>query len=430
MDTSEELLEFGLQTEKPKIIKVIGVGGGGGNAVSHMYRKGIHDVSFLLCNTDKQALEGSAVPNKLVIGEGITKGLGSGNIPEKAKAAAMESREDIADSLRDGTQMVFVTAGMGGGTGTGAAPVVAGIAKQMDILTIGIVTIPFLFEGEDKIIQALEGVEEIRQNVDALLVINNERLREIYPDLTIPNAFAKADDTLTVAAKSIAEIITLPGLINTDFADVHTTMKDGGVALISNGFGEGKGRVEMAINDALNSPLLNNNDIFTAKKILFNISFSKESELIMEEMNEVHKFMRKFNKGIKVIWGMTIDNSLGSRVKMTILAAGFGIEAIPEILQQQEEIHARRQKNIQDEMEKYYSPAGKGSIRSRFAILAEDELDNDDLIALLEDSPTWNREPGIVAKFRAKAGKNAAAESSFPSAPAGENTGEREIIRF
>ena len=204
---------------------------------------------------------------------------------------------------------------MGGGTGTGAAPVIARIAKDMGILTVGIVTIPFLFEGERKIIQALNGVEEIAKNVDALLVINNERLREIYSDLSVMNAFGKADDTLTIAAKSIAEIITLPGIINLDFADVNTTMKDGGVALMSNGFGEGEGRVRQAVEDALNSPLLSNNDVKNAKKILFNVYFSEEAELRMEEMNDVHNFMSEFNRDIEVIWGTAVDNTLGNKVK-------------------------------------------------------------------------------------------------------------------
>jgi cell division protein FtsZ len=314
--------------------------------------------------------------------------------------------------------MVFVTAGMGGGTGTGAAPTIARIAKEMDILTVGIVTIPFLFEGTPKIIQALEGVEEIRRNVDALLVINNERLREIYPDFTFINAFAKADDTLAIAAKSIAEIITLPGLINLDFADVHTTMKDGGVALISNGYGEGDRRVQTAINDALKSPLLNNNDIFTAQKILFNISFSEEAELLMEEMDDVHNFMAKFHSGIEVIWGTAIDSALGKKVKMTILATGFGIEAIPEIAD-------KHRTDLQAKIEEYYAPAGKESSYSmRLAVLSTEELDDDELISLLEDHPTYNRDPKIIQNFRAKAKKNQFPETKHPPAsPQGGDTG-------
>ena len=236
----DDIVQFDFPTDSPKIIKVIGVGGGGGNAVNHMYREGIHDVTFVLCNTDNQALKESPVPVKLQLGRSITEGLGAGNRPERAREAAEESSEEIKSLLNDGTKMVFITAGMGGGTGTGAAPVIARIAKEMDILTVGIVTIPFIFEGEKKIIQALDGVERIAQHVDALLVINNERLREIYSDLTFMNAFGKADDTLSIAAKSIAEIITMRGTVNLDFADVKTILKDGGVAIMSTGFGEGE----------------------------------------------------------------------------------------------------------------------------------------------------------------------------------------------
>ncbi|HRN16796.1 MAG TPA: cell division protein FtsZ, partial [Xylanibacter oryzae] len=260
-----DVLDFGEPEKEHSIIKVIGVGGGGGNAVNHMYREGIHDVSFVLCNTDNQALNDSPVPVHVQLGK---EGLGAGNKPEKARQAAEESIEDVREMLGDGTKMAFITAGMGGGTGTGAAPVIASVSKELGILTVGIVTIPFRFEGDKKIDQALDGVEEMSKHVDALLVINNERLREIYPDLTVLDAFGKADDTLSVAAKSIAEIITVHGLINLDFNDVKTVLKDGGVAIMSTGYGEGEGRVKRAIEDALNSPLLNDNDIFNSKKIL------------------------------------------------------------------------------------------------------------------------------------------------------------------
>ena len=310
----------------PSIIKVIGVGGGGGNAVNHMYREGIHDVTFVVCNTDNQALNESPVPIKLQLGR---EGLGAGNRPERAKAAAEESMKDIESMLNDGCKMAFITAGMGGGTGTGAAPIIAKTAKDMGILTVGIVTIPFLFEGNKKIDQALDGVEEMSKHVDALLVINNERLRDVYSDLSVMNAFAKADDTLSVAAKSIAEIITIRGKINLDFNDVKTVLKDGGVALMSTGYGSGEGRVTQAINDALHSPLLNNNDIFNSKKVLFNISYSTNSDLMMEEMNEVHEFMSRFGDDVETKWGLYIDDSLESKVKFTILATGFGIKDIP-----------------------------------------------------------------------------------------------------
>lgn len=417
----DTILNFNYPTESPKIIKVIGVGGGGGNAVSHMYKEGIHDVSFVLCNTDNQALNRSDVPVKISLGREITQGLGAGNKPERAMMAAEESMDDIRRMLGDGTKMVFITAGMGGGTGTGAAPVIARIAKDMAILTVGIVTIPFLFEGERKIIQALNGVEEIAKNVDALLVINNERLREIYSDLTVMNAFGKADDTLTIAAKSIAEIITLPGIINLDFADVNTTMKDGGVALMSNGYGEGEGRVRQAVEDALNSPLLSNNDVKNAKKILFNVYFSEEAELRMEEMNDVHNFMAEFNRDIEVIWGTAVDNSLGNKVKMTILATGFTMDDIPQIAdrrraeaaQMTEEELRREEERIQKEQKdreligKYYGisaqKAGHFVSRAKAVVLTTDELDDDAFIALLEDNPTYSRDPKLVASARSKA---------------------------
>ena len=414
----DEIVQFDFPTDSPKIIKVIGVGGGGGNAVNHMYREGIHDVTFVLCNTDNQALAESPVPVKLQLGRSITQGLGAGNRPERARDAAEESIDDIKEQLNDGTKMVFITAGMGGGTGTGAAPVIARIAKEMDILTVGIVTIPFIFEGEKKIIQALDGVERIAQHVDALLVINNERLREIYADLTFMNAFGKADDTLSIAAKSIAEIITMRGTVNLDFADVKTILKDGGVAIMSTGFGEGENRVTKAIDDALHSPFLNNNDIFNAKKVMLNVSFCPTSELMMEEMNEIHEFMSKFREGVEVIWGVAVDNSLDTKVKITVLATGFGVEDVPgmdtlhEARSQEEE---ERQLQLEEEKEKnkerirkaYGESAGIGkkSLRSRrhIYIFNTEDLDNDDIIAMIEESPTYTRDKTKLLKIKTKA---------------------------
>lgn len=414
----DEIVQFDFPTDSPKIIKVIGVGGGGGNAVNHMYREGIHDVTFVLCNTDNQALAESPVPVKLQLGRSITQGLGAGNRPERARDAAEESIDDIKEQLNDGTKMVFITAGMGGGTGTGAAPVIARIAKEMDILTVGIVTIPFIFEGEKKIIQALDGVERIAQHVDALLVINNERLREIYADLTFMNAFGKADDTLSIAAKSIAEIITMRGTVNLDFADVKTILKDGGVAIMSTGFGEGENRITKAIDDALHSPLLNNNDIFNAKKVMLNVSFCPTSELMMEEMNEIHEFMSKFREGVEVIWGVAVDNSLDTKVKITVLATGFGVEDVPgmdtlhEARSQEEE---ERQLQLEEEKEKnkerirkaYGESAGIGkkSLRSRrhIYIFNTEDLDNDDIIAMIEESPTYTRDKTKLLKIKTKA---------------------------
>ena len=264
----EDSLPLELPLVDSSIIKVIGVGGGGGNAVNHMYRQGITDVSFVVCNTDNQALIKSPVPTKIQLGIDTTSGLGAGGNPVVAKKAAEESIAKIQNILNDNTKMVFITAGMGGGTGTGASPVVAKAAHDLGILTVGIVTIPFAFEGNLKIKQALEGVAALSEHVDAILVINNEKLKEIYPDLELSNAFAKADDVLTNAAKGIAEIITVPGYINTDFADVYSIMKDGNVAIMNTGFASGENRISKAIEDALNSPLLNTNDVSGASKVL------------------------------------------------------------------------------------------------------------------------------------------------------------------
>ena len=306
-------------SELPAIIKIVGVGGGGGNAVKNMHKTGIKDVFYLLCNTDKQPLKNSPVP-VLMLGPGH----GAGGDPEVARQFAEESVESIRDNLR-GADMVFITAGMGGGTGTGASPVVAREAKALDILTVGVVTIPFAWEAEFKITQALEGVEELRKNVDALLVINNENLRRVHPELTLFNAFQKADETLTVAAKSIAELITVDGYINLDFRDVRTTLKDGGVAVMSSGFGEGEHRITKAIEDAIRSPLLAADNMYQAKNILLNLylSSTSDNQVVMDELKELNDFMSKFS-GVKTISGVTFDDTLDDKVKVTILASGFG----------------------------------------------------------------------------------------------------------
>lgn len=409
MNMDDDLLHFEIEHHTQAIIKVVGVGGGGSNAVNHMFHEGIHDVSFALCNTDNQALSKSPVPVKVQLGEKTTKGLGAGNIPETAKKAAEESIDLIQNLLSDGTRMVFITAGMGGGTGTGAAPVIARVAKELDILTIGIVTIPFVFEGPRKIVQALKGVEEIAKNVDALLVINNERLLDIYKDLTVMNAFAKADDTLTIAAKSIAEIITIHGHVNLDFADVNTTLKNGGVAIMSRGIGSGENRINDAIKDALHSPLLNNNDVFSAKKILVNISYGKDSPLMMEEMNDFHMFMSKFSTDIEVIWGAAEEEDLGDDIKVTLLATGFDLSHVPGIKEQREEEtkaeelerkikeDARREQEEKDRelIEKYYGKEGLRNITNenniRPFILTLEELNDDKIIEALEKNPVYKR---------------------------------------
>ena len=404
------LLDFGEPEKENSIIKVIGVGGGGGNAVNHMYREGIHDVTFVLCNTDAQALNDSPVPVHLQLG---AEGLGAGNKPAKARAAAEESLEDIKHMLADGTRMAFITAGMGGGTGTGAAPVIARVSKEMGILTVGIVTIPFRFEGDRKIDQALDGVEEMAKHVDALLVINNERLREIYPELSVLDAFGKADDTLSVAAKSIAEIITVHGLINLDFNDVKTVLKDGGVAIMSTGYGEGEGRVKKAIDDALNSPLLNDNDVFNSKKILLSISFAGtkggKDSLMMEEMNDVNEFMAKFGD-FEIKWGLATDPELGKRVKVTILATGFGIENVEGMsnhrqhrntqeeatrIAAEQEAEAKRM----DRRNRYYggdSQTRRYKRRPHIYLFRPEDLDNDDVISAVEQTPTYKRTRDIL----------------------------------
>ena len=398
----------------PQIIKVIGVGGGGGNAVNHMYNEGIRDVSYVICNTDKKALDDSPVPNKLQ----LVEGLGAGNKPELARQIAEESIEDINNMLDDGTKMVFITAGMGGGTGTGAAPIIARCAKEKGILTVGIVTIPFLFEGIKKIDQALEGVEELKKHVDALLVINNERLRDIYPDLTVINAFARADDTLSVSARSIAEIITMHGKINLDFQDVRTVLKDGGVALMSTCYAEGEGRVTKAIEEAIKSPLLNNNDIFNSKKVLLYITFSdaeEQQQFTMEEMNEVHNFMSKFKDDVETKWGMATDASLGNRIKITLLTSGFGLESVPGWREANEQRTLEQIEREREDLErkteirgKYYTEDGKVVTHRRNAVFrfAADELDDDDLIARIEQSPTFTRTKDELQKIRQSKVKN------------------------
>ena len=438
-NNTPNIVDFGLPEKEHSIIKVIGVGGGGGNAVNHMYREGIHDVSFVLCNTDIQALNDSPVPVHLQLGK---EGLGAGNKPERARQAAEESLADIKKMLNDGTRMAFITAGMGGGTGTGAAPVIARVSKEMNILTVGIVTIPFRFEGTRKIDQALDGVEEMSKHVDALLVINNERLREIYPELTVLDAFSKADDTLSVAAKSIAEIITVHGLINLDFNDVKTVLKDGGVAIMSTGYGEGDGRVKKAIDDALNSPLLNDNDVFNSKKILLSISFCGQDGaggLMMEEMNDVNDFMAKFSSDFEIKWGLATDPELGKKVKVTILATGFGIENVDGMHSHvtrhtQEEanrIAEEQEKDIENQMRRdhYYGDKNtnkKYKRRPHIYLFQSKDLDNDDVISAVESTPTYKRKSETLDSIKNQAQGN---DPSDIKKPVEEGQAPREPVQ-
>jgi len=348
-----DLIEFDLPSEDSSIIKVIGVGGGGGNAVNHMFREGIKDVSFIICNTDNQALNKSPIQKKIQLGPITTAGLGAGNNPDRAREAAEESIDEIRSVLSQNTKMVFITAGMGGGTGTGAAPVIAKIAKDLDILTVGIVTIPFAFEGQRKIAQALEGVRLMNENVDALLVINNERLRDIYPELDLSNAFAKADDVLKDAAKGIAEIITIHGHINVDFADVNTIMRNGGVAIMNTGYASGENRLRRAIENALSSPLLKNNNVAGAKRILLNFYCRQDETAIkMDEITQINEFMEMVgDEAEEVIWGISFDDNLEEEVKITLIATGFGVSDIaipvrrqPTVLKREPEIEEPKAK--------------------------------------------------------------------------------------
>ena len=324
-------IDFGQTEDTTKnIIKVIGVGGGGCNAVKNMYSEGIVNVSFAVCNTDSQSLSKSPVPVKIMLGK---SGLGAGANPEVGRSEAQNTQEDIQRLLNDGTKMAFVTAGMGGGTGTGAAPVIAGIAKSMGILTVGIITIPFYFEKRKKIVKALQGVEEMRKNVDALLIVNNERLCDVYADseITVKDAFKLADKVLSDATKSISELITVEGTINLDFRDIETTIKSGGGAIMAMGRASGEGRVQNAILNALDSPLLYGSDISNAQRILFNIYTSSKHPIFVREMREIDAFFDELNPDIKVIWGLSDDDSLDEDAKVTILATGLNNELADEI---------------------------------------------------------------------------------------------------
>ncbi|MFD3000491.1 cell division protein FtsZ [Pontibacter toksunensis] len=319
---------FDLPASGKSIIKVIGVGGGGSNAVNHMYGQGIKDVEFIICNTDAQALKSSSVPNKLAIGQNLTEGLGAGANPEKGKHAALESKEEIREMLSNDTKMVFITAGMGGGTGTGAAPVIAKVAKELGILTVGIVTAPFVFEGKKKKVAAENGIKELSENCDTILVILNDKLREMFGNLTIREAFAKADNVLTTAAKSIAEIITVTAEVNVDFEDVKTVMKDSGAAVMGSAITEGEGRALRAAEEALSSPLLNNTDIHGAQKILLSIMSGEQAELEMDELTEITEYIQdKAGQEAEVIFGHGIDSSLGQSIRVTVIATGFASDA-------------------------------------------------------------------------------------------------------
>ena len=325
MDT--ETLPLDIDIQDNPIIKVMGIGGGGCNAVNYMFKQNVGDVSFMVCNTDKQALVNSDIPTKLQLGPG----LGAGGRPEKAQELAEQNREKIKEALNDGTKMLFITAGMGGGTGTGASPVIAQVAKEMEILTVGIVTIPFAFEGQPKIKKAMKGLAKLADCVDAILIINNEKLKKICPDLDIFSAFSKSDDVVCNAAKSIAEIITHHGYINTDFQDVYNTMKDGKVAIMNIGLASGENRITKAIENALESPLANTNDVTGAKRILLQFYCSREHAIKAQEIDQIESFTKEVGAQVEVQWGISVDESLGEDVRVTLIATGYEVNNIPSL---------------------------------------------------------------------------------------------------
>ncbi len=392
MRMSNDIMNFNLDQSSGSIIKVIGVGGGGGNAVNHMCAQGIKDVNFMICNTDSQALGHSQVPVKIQLGSSLTEGRGAGNKPEIGREAAIENIDDVKKVLAENTKMVFITAGMGGGTGTGGAPVIAEAARELGILTVGIVTIPFRNEGRRRIKQAIDGIAAMEKHVDSLLVINNERIREMYGDSTISEAFAKADNVLTIAAKGIAEIITVPGYINVDFADVQTVMRSSGVAIMGSARASGENRALRAIEEALNSPLLNNNNIDGAKNILLNIT-SGEKEVTMDEIGDVTDYVQdKAGNDADLIWGNGVDETLDDEISVTVIATGFSTSSIPEMVaakQPEKTYHTLVDNSVQkmpgtrlltkekNESEKYVEPQTKQQT-FEFEINSEepDEFDN------------------------------------------------------
>lgn len=418
---NDELLIEPVDCTRSSIIKVIGVGGGGGNAVANMYCEGLHDVRFLVCNTDRKALESSAVPDRLQLGPG----LGAGGDPETGRALAEGDLEAIDDIFDEDTKMVFITAGMGGGTGTGASPIIAREAKSRGLLTVAIVTIPFLFELQRQVDKALDGVEKLAKEVDAILVINNERLREIYPDLTVINAFKKADETLTKAVGSIVEIIKMRGRVNLDFRDVNMVLHQGGLAVISSGHATGPQRVTRAIRDALYSPLLNNKDIFRATRIAMAITCSSEPDqaLLIDEMSEIEHFTTRFDGNPYFKWGFVPDAAMGDEIKVTILASGFGL--FNEKAEQTDALSEDERTKRAIRRERIYGSEERQKRPHAFIIrLQLEDLVNGDLPELLESVPTRNRTPEMARQIRQalEAARSRAPQSAVSDAAKEEET--------
>lgn len=403
---SEDLIELA-NVSNPSLIKIIGVGGGGGNAVGQMYRDNIPEVRYLVTNSDSKALQDSPVPDQLQLGPG----LGAGGDPVKGEELAEECLDKIKAIFDEDTKMVFITAGMGGGTGTGASPVIAREARKLGILTVGIVTIPFLFEREKQIDKALDGLERLGKEVDAMLVINNQRLCDIYPDMSVINAFKRADETLSTAVSSITEIISMHGRINLDFEDVRTVLTKGGVAVMSTGYAEGENRVTRAIEAALNSPLLNNNDVYNANRILLSITTSDDPRSTMRtnEIDEITEFMNRFPADIHTKWGFSLDRSLGEKIKVTILASGFGLYSKKN--SSRAELREQTLCNMENEKRnelrgRYYQTPNKGKRRRHIFLFSGEDLLNPQLLAKVEEIPTYLRTGEILQDIRTLSTQN------------------------
>mgnify|MGYP002629787262 CR=1 FL=1 len=434
-------MEFDLPKDQSSIIKVIGVGGGGSNAVNHMYNQGIKGVDFIVCNTDRQALDISPVSFKIQLGPSLTEGRGAGSIPEIGMNAAIENLEEIREILSKNTKMIFVTAGMGGGTGTGAAPVIAKIARELGILTVGIVTVPFSFEGRKRRQQAEEGLENMRESVDTLLVINNERLREISGNLTLGNAFAQADDVLTTAAKGIAEVISVTGAINVDFNDVNTVMKDSGVAIMGSAVASGENRAIKAVQEALTSPLLNDNDIAGAKYVLLNITYG-DQEVLMDEISDITDYIQdEAGSTADVIWGHGYDETLGDALSVTLIATGFqqtpitGFEKAPE--KRVQLLEDENKKEVTTQLEKptsiniYEEKVEDPYIKSTEVVSEDTNVVSSNESKVEEDHASFNWEIRTAIENSEETASTPELFESLSSEPQAEvETQEKEVKRY
>jgi cell division protein FtsZ len=435
-------MEFDLPKDQASIIKVIGVGGGGSNAVNHMYNQGIKGVDFIVCNTDRQALDISPVPFKIQLGPSLTEGRGAGSIPEIGMNAAIENIEEIREILSKNAKMIFVTAGMGGGTGTGAAPVIAKIARELGILTVGIVTVPFSFEGRKRRQQAEEGLENMRESVDTLLVINNERLREISGNLTLGNAFAQADDVLTTAAKGIAEVISVTGAINVDFNDVNTVMKDSGVAIMGSAVASGENRAIKAVQEALTSPLLNDNDIAGAKYVLLNITYG-DQEVLMDEISDITDYIQdEAGSTADVIWGHGYDETLGDALSVTLIATGFqqtpitGFEKAPEkrvqVLEDENKKEVTTQLEKPTSMNTYEEKVEEPYIKSAEVVNEDTNFVSSTESSVEEEisSVNWEIRTAVDSVEETQSMELFESFSSEPQAESETETEEKEVKRY